>query len=171
MHMLLAVQARQEAENLRQECRRLENELLTARHQQEDLQQQYDDVLDRFKQQSAAMVNAFDNGVSGAAGAYGLPADEGALAQLRAVAEASIKDLQSKVEDREAQVAALEARLQEHQAAYLAQHAADRAEIERLNSKLLESGAASIAGLKATLQRAATALAAAGDGREEVSCG
>jgi hypothetical protein len=147
----------------------LENELMITRHQQEDLQQQYDDVLDRFKQQSAAMVVAFENGASAAGAGYGLPGNEGALAQLQAVAEASIKDLQSKVKDREAQVAALEARLQEHQAAYLAQHAADRAEIERLNSKLLDTGAASIAGLKATLQRAATALAAAGDGREEVS--
>jgi hypothetical protein len=45
-----------------------------------------------------------------------------------------------------------------------------RAEIEALNNKLFESGAASIAGLKANLARATAVLAATGDGREEVSC-
>jgi hypothetical protein len=45
-----------------------------------------------------------------------------------------------------------------------------RAEIEALNNNLFESGAASIAGLKANLARATAVLAATGDGREEVSC-
>jgi hypothetical protein len=88
--------------------------------------------------------------------------------QLRAVAEAAIRELQTRVKDREAQVAELAAKMQEHQAAYLAQHAKDRSEIEVLNNKLFESGAASIAGLKADLARATTMLAATGDGREEV---
>lgn len=44
-----------------------------------------------------------------------------------------------------------------------------RSEIEALNNKLFESGAASIAGLKANLARATAVLAATGDGREEVS--
>jgi hypothetical protein len=46
--------------------------------------------------------------------------------QLRAVAEAAIRELQAKVKDREEQLAQLTAKLQEHQAAYLAQHAKDR---------------------------------------------
>jgi hypothetical protein len=77
--------------------------------------------------------------------------------------------VQGKVADRDRQIQELSSKLAEHQAAYMAQHAADRAEIERLNNKLLDSGAASIAGLKATLQKAGAALAAAGDGKEEVS--
>lgn len=80
------------------------------------------------------------------------------VVQLRTVAEAAIRELQAKVKDREAQVSALQTKLQEHQSTYLAQHAADRAEIERLNSKLFDTGAASIAGLRATLQRASAAL-------------
>lgn len=46
--------------------------------------------------------------------------------QLRTVAEAAIRELQSKVKDREEQLAQLAAKLQEHQTAYLAQHAKDR---------------------------------------------
>lgn len=79
-----------------------------------------------------------------------------------------MRELQAKVKDRETQIAELTAKLQEHQQAYLAQHGKDRAEIEALNNKLFESGAASIAGLKANLQRATAVLAATGDGREEV---
>lgn len=66
--------------------------------------------------------------------------------QLRAIAEAAMRELQAKVQEREGQIAALTAKLQEHQAAYLEQHARDRAEIEALSNKLFESGAASIAG-------------------------
>lgn len=57
-----------------------------------------------------------------------------------------MRELQSKVKEREEQVAELARKLQEHQAAYLEQHARDRAEIEALSNKLFESGAASIAG-------------------------
>lgn len=88
--------------------------------------------------------------------------------QLRSVAEAAVGELQGRLRDREARIAELAAQLQEHQAAYLAQHAKDRAEIEALTAKLYESGAASIAGLKATLARSA-ALAVTGDGQEVVS--
>lgn len=48
------------------------------------------------------------------------------LLQLRAVAEAAIRELQAKVKDREEQLEQATAKLQEHQAAYLAQHAKDR---------------------------------------------
>lgn len=89
-------------------------------------------------------------------------------AQLRSVAEAAVGELQGRLRDREARIAELAAQLQEHQAAYLAQHAKDRAENEALTAKLYESGAASIAGLQATLARSA-ALAATGDGQELVS--
>ena len=89
--------------------------------------------------------------------------------QLRNVAESAIRELQAKVKDREQQIEDLKAKLQEHHQGYLAQHAKDRAEIEALNNKLFESGAASIAGLKANLQRATAVLAATGDGREEVN--
>lgn len=57
-----------------------------------------------------------------------------------------MRELQGKVKEREEQIAELTAKLQEHQAAYLEQHARDRGEIEALNNKLFESGAASIAG-------------------------
>lgn len=82
-------QARQEAEHLRQECRRGEQDLMVARQQLADMQSAYDDVLDRLAQQSSAMISALDGG-----GAGGVPADEHALQQLRAVAEASLRDLQ-----------------------------------------------------------------------------
>ncbi|KAF8064552.1 hypothetical protein HT031_003352 [Scenedesmus sp. PABB004] len=88
--------------------------------------------------------------------------------QLRSVAEAATRELHAKVADREAQLAALAGRLAEHQAAYLAQHAKDRAEIEALSNKLFDSGAASIAGLKANLSRTTAALAATGNGREQL---
>lgn len=57
-----------------------------------------------------------------------------------------MRELQSKVKEREEQITELTSKLQEHQAAYLEQHARDRAEIEALSNKLFESGAASIAG-------------------------
>jgi uncharacterized NAD(P)/FAD-binding protein YdhS len=57
-----------------------------------------------------------------------------------------MRELQAKVKEREEQIAELTGKLQEHQAAYLEQHARDRAEIEALSNKLFESGAASIAG-------------------------
>jgi hypothetical protein len=57
-----------------------------------------------------------------------------------------MRELQSKVKEREEQAAELAGKLQEHQTAYLEQHARDRAEIEALSNKLFESGAASIAG-------------------------
>lgn len=57
-----------------------------------------------------------------------------------------MRELQSKVKEREEQITELASKLQEHQAAYLEQHARDRAEIEALSNKLFESGAASIAG-------------------------
>ena len=88
--------------------------------------------------------------------------------QLRSIAEAAMRELQSKVKEREDQLSELSSKLQEHQAAYLEQHARDRAEIEALSNKLFESGAASIAGLKANLAKASAALAATGDGGEEV---
>lgn len=88
--------------------------------------------------------------------------------QLRSIAEAAMRELQFKVKEREEQLAELANKLQEHQAAYLEQHARDRAEIEALSNKLFESGAASIAGLKANLAKASAALAATGDGGEEV---
>eukprot|EP00879_Flechtneria_rotunda_P017649 GHRR01018501.1.p1 GENE.GHRR01018501.1~~GHRR01018501.1.p1 ORF type:complete len:2335 (+),score=1054.13 GHRR01018501.1:417-7421(+) len=155
-------EARTEAEHMRQDCRRLEKELERRQAQLEELQATYDDVLERLKDQSAALVQAL--GTSSVVGAI----DETALTQLRSVAEAAMHELQGRVKDREAQVASLVAKLQEQQAAYLAQHAKDRAEIEALNHKLFESGAASIAGLKANLARASAVLAATGDGREEV---
>lgn len=68
-----------------------------------------------------------------------------------------MRELQSKVKEREEQVAELAGKLQEHQAAYLEQHARDRAEIEALSNKLFESGAASIAGeLSCVLQTGQT---------------
>lgn len=91
--------------------------------------------------------------------------------QLRTIAEAAMHELQSKVKEREEQLLQLTAKLQEHQAAYLQQHAKDRAEIEALSNKLFESGAASIAGLKVNLAKASAALAATGDGGEEVRLG
>jgi len=57
-----------------------------------------------------------------------------------------MRELQCKVREREEQITELAAKLQEHQTAYLEQHAKDRAEIEALSNKLFESGAASIAG-------------------------
>lgn len=68
------------------------------------------------------------------------------MLQLRTIAEAAMQELQAKVKEREERINKLTAKLQEHQAAYLEQHARDRAEIEALNNKLFESGAASIAG-------------------------
>ncbi|WIA18956.1 hypothetical protein OEZ85_003625 [Tetradesmus obliquus] len=156
-------EARTEAEHMRQECHSLQAQLERKQAQLQELQATYDDVLERLKGQSTALLQALGNG-GGMAGA----ADETALAQLRAVAEAAIRELQAKVKDREEQLEQATAKLQEHQAAYLAQHAKDRSEIEALNNKLFESGAASIAGLKANLARATAVLAATGDGREEV---
>jgi hypothetical protein len=57
-----------------------------------------------------------------------------------------MRELQVKVKEREEQIAELASKLEEHQAAYLEQHARDRAEIEALSNKLFECGAASIAG-------------------------
>eukprot|EP00878_Enallax_costatus_P003415 GHUV01003625.1.p1 GENE.GHUV01003625.1~~GHUV01003625.1.p1 ORF type:complete len:1706 (+),score=714.87 GHUV01003625.1:54-5120(+) len=156
-------EARIEAEHMRQECDRLHDELLRKQAQLEDVQSSYEDVLERLKSQSAALVQAL-----GGSGAMGGAADQIALDQLRNVAEAAIRELQAKVKDREKQIDDLKAKLQEHHQGYLAQHAKDRAEIEALNNKLFESGAASIAGLKANLQRATAVLAATGDGSEEV---
>jgi hypothetical protein len=90
------------------------------------------------------------------------------IPQLRDVAETSIRELQGRVQDRDAALAALSEQLRDHQASYLAQHAKDRAEIEALSSKLYESGAASIAALKTDLERTTAALAATGDGTEQV---
>lgn len=91
-----------------------------------------------------------------------------AVLQMRAVAEAAIRELQAKVKDREGQLGLLQSRMTEHQAAYMSQHAADRKEIEKLTAKLFESGAASIAGLKSQVAAGAASLAATGDGREEI---
>lgn len=84
------------------------------------------------------------------------------------MAEAALRELSDKLADRDAQLCAMQQRLADHQAAYLAQHQSDRAEIEDLSDKLFESGAASIAGLQRALAKSGAALAAAGDGREEV---
>jgi hypothetical protein len=45
---------------------------------------------------------------------------------MRAVAESALRELQAKLADRDAQLAALAQRMAEHQGAFLAQHQADR---------------------------------------------
>jgi hypothetical protein len=70
-------QARTEAEHMRQECRRLEVAAERRQGQLEDLQAAYDDVLERLKFQSAALLQALGSGGSLAGGA-----DETAMSQV-----------------------------------------------------------------------------------------
>lgn len=62
---------------MRQECRRLEGEQEQSQRQLEELQTQYDEVVERLRQQSTALVGMLGGTDSSSSGA-----DEGALAQV-----------------------------------------------------------------------------------------
>jgi hypothetical protein len=59
-------QARQEAEHMRHECRRLEGELQLSARQVESLQRAHDEALDRLSAGSRAMLGAANGGAGGA---------------------------------------------------------------------------------------------------------
>lgn len=67
---------------------------------------------------------------------------------MRAVAEATIRELKSRLKDREKALADLDAAVQKEKARWVAQHQTDRMEIERLNQRLFERNDASIDNLK-----------------------
>lgn len=85
--------------------------------QVDSLQRQHDEALDRLAASSQAAL-------AGAGGANG--GDAGALEQVRAVAEAAVRELRARLADREAALAAAAEATREHQASFLAQHATDR---------------------------------------------
>jgi hypothetical protein len=70
------------------------------------------------------------------------------LCQMKAVAEATINELKSRISDRDKALAELQALLEATKAQWLAQHQTDREEIARLNQALFERNNASIDNLK-----------------------
>ena len=67
---------------------------------------------------------------------------------MKAVAEATINELKSRLRDRDGRVEDLLARLEELKRRCMEQHLMDRQEIERLNQKLFERNDSSIQDLK-----------------------
>ena len=68
--------------------------------------------------------------------------------QMKAVAEATINELKSRISDRDKALLELQALLEATKAQWFAQHQTDREEIARLNQALFERNNASIDNLK-----------------------
>jgi ATP/maltotriose-dependent transcriptional regulator MalT len=82
------------------------------------------------------------------------PAHTAAMEQMRALAEASLQELQARIGERDAQIARLQARLAEQQGAALEQQQKARQELQALSHKLLEQEAGALQGLRAALSQA-----------------
>ncbi len=81
-------------------------------------------------------------------------AHSAAMEQMRSLAEASLQELQARIGERDEQIARLQGRLAEQQAAALAQQQKARQELAALSHKLLDQEAGALQGLKAALSQA-----------------
>ncbi|GFH14227.1 uncharacterized protein HaLaN_10243 [Haematococcus lacustris] len=137
--------AREEAEHLRQECLRQQNELELQGRELSDVRRHHNDALARLQQQSEALLFALNHQQTRGT------ADESAVDQMKAVAEATVNELRRRLAEREKAVKGLQDTLDSEKSRWLLQHQADRQEIERLNQRLFQRNDASIGNLKVHL--------------------
>ncbi|KAL6758104.1 hypothetical protein V8C86DRAFT_2603588 [Haematococcus lacustris] len=137
--------AREEAEHLRQECLRQQNELELQGRELSDVRRHHNDALARLQQQSEALLFALNHQQTRGT------ADESAVDQMKAVAEATVNELRRRLAEREKAVKGLQDTLDSEKSRWLLQHQADRQEIERLNQRLFQRNDASIGNLKELL--------------------
>jgi hypothetical protein len=80
-------------------------------------------------------------------------AHSAAMEQMRHLAEESLKELQARIGERDGQISKLQTRLEQQQAAELAQQQRARQELQSLSEKLLDKDASSLQGLRAALSQ------------------
>eukprot|EP00798_Chlamydomonas_sp_ICE-L_P007851 gene7851-1057_t len=158
---------------LNDESQKLQNELSLTTAELNDVRRHHNDALERLKDQSIALMSALDSQKI-------KQQDETVVEQMKAVteatinklknriherdlriahqtmkavAEATINELKSRIHERDLRIAASLKTLEEGKKEWLAQHAHDRQEIERLNQKLFERNDQSIENLKDLLNR------------------
>lgn len=97
-------------------------------------------------------------------------AQSAAMEQMRALAEASLSELQARIGERDGQIAKLQQRLSEQQAEAVGQQQKARQELQALSQRLLDKDAGSLQGLRAALQQVQVQVArtAAGADLQEV---
>ncbi|KAK9830546.1 hypothetical protein WJX72_012389 [[Myrmecia] bisecta] len=139
--------ARMEAEHYRAQLAEVQAEAAASARSAEKLQQQYGDLLERMRQQSHdvlsnEMRSSAEMGGSGTT----------ALAQVQAVAEASIRELRQKLADKAHETEELRKRLEAARKQAADQAAADRGDLERLTRKLFEKDANTIQRMKDLLE-------------------
>ncbi|GAX75484.1 hypothetical protein CEUSTIGMA_g2927.t1 [Chlamydomonas eustigma] len=138
--------ARQEAESAKLEVGRLSDELTATVRELADVRRHHNDALARLRDQSEAMLYAVQGRGPG-------HSSEAAVAQMKAVAEATINELKNRLDGRDKALKDLQALLDLTKEQWLAQHQTDREEISRLNQALFERNNASIDNLKGLLNR------------------
>ncbi|GFH29958.1 uncharacterized protein HaLaN_28716, partial [Haematococcus lacustris] len=110
-----------------------------------DVRRHHNDALARLQQQSEALLFALNHQQTRGT------ADESAVDQMKAVAEATVNELRRRLAEREKAVKGLQDTLDSEKSRWLVQHQADRQEIERLNQRLFQRNDASIGNLKELL--------------------
>jgi hypothetical protein len=89
-------------------------------------------------------------------------AHSAAMEQMRHLAEASLKELQARIAERDGQIGKLQERLSQQQAAAVAQQHKARQELQALSEKLLDKDASSLQGLRAALSQVQVQVSSAG---------
>jgi hypothetical protein len=95
-------------------------------------------------------------------------AGEMALNSMRAVAQATIQELQGKIKDRDAQIASLEGKLGHQREDYAVEREQLRAEVQVLTQQLMQRDNAQIGQAREAMEAASRRVGLKGNGKEDI---